>query len=135
MAKALGTTDAITICDCCGKSDLKLTVAIELDDGQIVYYGRICASRNTGKAPKVINSEIKAEALRKLLAAQAEWAKHPANAAERARFDERDQLARTTGQRMLGMVAADFVRDAVEVARAARSEIAGRFGVSTWSLA
>lgn len=135
MAKALGTDDSVTTCDCCGKSNLKCTVAIELDDGEIVHYGRTCASRNTGKAPKVISAEIRAEEIRKLLAAQAEWAKHPARAAELARFEEREQLARTTGHRMLGLAAAEFVREAVDCAQAARAELAARYGVSQWRLA
>ena len=49
MAQALGTDDSVTTCDCCGKSNLKLTVIIELDDGDVVHYGTTCAARNTGR--------------------------------------------------------------------------------------
>ena len=58
MAKAIGIEEAVTTCDCCGKSNLKHTIAIELDDGEIVYYGSVCAVRNTGKSRVVINKEI-----------------------------------------------------------------------------
>ena len=44
MARLMGTTDEITTCDCCGKSGLKLTVAIDID-GVIVHYGRDCAAK------------------------------------------------------------------------------------------
>lgn len=49
--KVLGITDERTECDCCGKVNLKCTVAIESTDadgngtGSIVYFGRDCASR------------------------------------------------------------------------------------------
>jgi hypothetical protein len=42
MFKVLGTTDEITTCDCCGRKNLKCTVALD-KDGEIVHYGRDCA--------------------------------------------------------------------------------------------
>lgn len=39
----LGTTDDITSCDCCGREDLKSTVALDLD-GATVHYGVTCAA-------------------------------------------------------------------------------------------
>jgi len=73
MAKALGKEEAVTTCDCCGKANLQFTIAMELDDGQIVYYGQVCAGRNTGKTRPQINGEIKAHAAAQLAAAQAEF--------------------------------------------------------------
>lgn len=43
-AKLLGTSDEVTTCECCGKSNLKLTVAIEIS-GEVVHYGRDCAAK------------------------------------------------------------------------------------------
>ncbi len=44
-AKFLGTTDEVTTCDCCGRKDLKSTVALELaDHADPVYYGVTCAA-------------------------------------------------------------------------------------------
>ena len=49
--RILGTTDERTECECCGKTNLKCTVAIEYLDGDgngtgsITYFGRDCASR------------------------------------------------------------------------------------------
>ena len=63
MARILGITDAITTCDCCGKSNLKRTVGIELESGEQVHYGVDCASktmkqRYMGKAVKVSAAAI-----------------------------------------------------------------------------
>lgn len=44
----LGIDDAVTTCDCCGKRKLKCAVALETEDGAVVYYGRDCASRALG---------------------------------------------------------------------------------------
>lgn len=42
----LGTSDEVTTCDCCGKSDLKKTVAISDDErGETLYFGTTCAAR------------------------------------------------------------------------------------------
>lgn len=134
MARALGTDDSITTCDCCGKANLKHTVTIELDDGEIVHYGSVCATRNTGKASKVLNGEIRAHAAAQRQAAAAEYRQHPAYLAERARFAARDALARETGVRMVGTVAMEFVREATEAAEVASVVIAQRYGVSVWEV-
>lgn len=43
--RMLGKTDATTTCECCGKMNLKLTVALEpLDGGEIRYFGTTCAA-------------------------------------------------------------------------------------------
>lgn len=41
--KLLGTDDSINVCDCCGKSNLKYSVTLETDAGDIVHYGSDCA--------------------------------------------------------------------------------------------
>ena len=127
MAKAIGIDDSITSCECCGKTGLKCTVAILLDCGEIVHYGRTCASRNTGKAAKVIVAEIKAHEAANLASARAEWASHPARAAESARFAERPA-------RMLGKEAAEFVRAAVEAAHAVKHDIAAKYRIKSYLL-
>jgi hypothetical protein len=61
----LGTTDEVTTCDCCGKTNLKNTVVIrDLDTGEDLYFGVSCAA----KALKVQVADVKkgtAEADRK----------------------------------------------------------------------
>ena len=54
----LGTTEEVTVCDCCGKSNLKKTIAFD-NCGEIVYYGVVCASNETGKTKDEIKSKIK----------------------------------------------------------------------------
>lgn len=44
MLKVLGITDDRTDCDCCGKVNLKCTVALERESGELVYFGRHCAA-------------------------------------------------------------------------------------------
>lgn len=41
--KMMGISDEITTCECCGKSNLKRTVALSID-GEIKYYGVDCAA-------------------------------------------------------------------------------------------
>jgi hypothetical protein len=60
--KALYITDEIDTCDCCGRTDLKATVAMKLTDGEILHYGRTCAARNSGKTQKQIKQEVFQEA-------------------------------------------------------------------------
>lgn len=45
-AKILGTTDEHTACDCCGRTNLRRTVAIDFD-GTVAYYGTSCAETIT----------------------------------------------------------------------------------------
>ena len=56
---ALFITDEVTVCDCCGKKDLKATVAMLNQDNGLFHYGRTCAARNSGKGSKQISKEIK----------------------------------------------------------------------------
>jgi hypothetical protein len=62
--KALYITDEVTTCECCGRSELKATVAMQLSDGGILFYGRTCAARNSGKTSKQIRQEVFAEEAR-----------------------------------------------------------------------
>lgn len=41
----LGIVDDVTTCDCCGKTRLARTVAMEKEDGEVVHYGTTCAAR------------------------------------------------------------------------------------------
>ena len=44
MTRILGISDDVTVCECCGKSNLKRTVVLDLD-GAIVHYGCDCARK------------------------------------------------------------------------------------------
>lgn len=56
--RAIGIDDSVNSCDCCGKSNLKSTVTMMSDTGEIVHYGSVCATRNSGKDNKTIKKEI-----------------------------------------------------------------------------
>lgn len=127
MARALGTDDAVTTCDCCGKVNLKFTVIIELDDGDIAHYGQVCAARNTGKASKVINDEIRDEAKRVRAAAAAELRASAEWQALRAKLQQRPR-------NLIGRAALDYIlaEDAAETA--ARARIAAKFGLRSYEV-
>lgn len=127
MARALGTTDAVTTCDCCGKSGLKLTVAIELDGGDLVHYGTTCASRNTGKPAKQINAEIRTEAARILRAASDEYRASAAYTALMAKLKSRPAS-------MLGLAAMAYIAAEDEADTVARRQIAAKFGLQPYQV-
>ena len=59
-ARYLGTTDDVTTCDCCGRTGLKSTVAIEMhDDADPVYYGVTCAAHALKTTAKEVRYEAK----------------------------------------------------------------------------
>ena len=122
--KALGTDDSITTCDCYGRSNLKFTVIIQLDCGDLAHYGSVCATRNTGKSQSVISSEIKAEALR----VRAEAGNAYRSTDEYVAY-ERKLAARP--RTLIGRAAADFVRSEGNAADAARAMIAAKFGLQS----
>jgi len=43
--KFLGTTNDVTTCECCGKSNLQKTVVLSDDFGSVIYYGSDCAGK------------------------------------------------------------------------------------------
>lgn len=58
---AICTDDSVTTCDCCGRTNLKATVLMQSDLGELVHFGRTCAARNSGKSSQQITKEIRAE--------------------------------------------------------------------------
>jgi hypothetical protein len=77
----LGTDDSVTVCDCCGKIDLKSTVAIETAAGNVVHYGVVCAARALKTSAKIVKSETKIADDAKRAAAEA---------ARRAAYEKHD---------------------------------------------
>lgn len=131
--RALGTDDSINTCDCCGKSNLKFTVIMQMADGDIAHYGQVCATRNSGKTRPQINSEIKAETARVRAAAAAEYAATPEHAAYVERLVQRDSLS-WDDPRRIGKAGFEFVRAASEAADAARASIAAKFGLRAYEI-
>ncbi len=48
MIKFLGTVDSVNTCDCCNKTNLKKTVALDFN-GNVRYFGVVCAGNALGK--------------------------------------------------------------------------------------
>ena len=127
MARALGIEESVTTCDCCGKSNLKHTIVIELDDGDIVHYGSVCAVRNTGKARAVINTEIKAETKRVREVAASELRASPEWMALR------DKLA-ARPRNLIGRAALDFILQEDVAETQARARIAAKHGLKPYEV-
>lgn len=49
-----------SVCDCCGREDLKRTVKLINPGGAVVWYGCGCAARVMGLAPKTVRAAKKA---------------------------------------------------------------------------
>lgn len=74
----LGFTDSITTCGCCGRVDLKGTYAIEdLINGEIVYYGCVCAAHRMNWSKKEFITRYKAEEKEQSQAAKKEFRNTP----------------------------------------------------------
>lgn len=68
MLTILGVTDEITICECCGKKNLRDTVCLEeTETGEVKYFGSICAARALGGKDKSTLVLARAKARQKAL--------------------------------------------------------------------
>lgn len=88
--RVLGTTDDVTTCECCGRADLKGTVALQwtLDGeamGRPVFFGCVCAARAVGRPAKEIKAAAKSADDEK--AARIERARARLHAADMALHD------------------------------------------------
>jgi hypothetical protein len=50
--KVLGVNSDTSVCECCGKSNLKKVVVLQLANGEVVRYGRDCAAKKLGRSIK-----------------------------------------------------------------------------------
>lgn len=70
----LGFTEEVTACDCCGRTDLKGTYAIEdMQNGGIMYYGCVCAATRMNFSTKQFVSRFKAETIQQEKIARNEY--------------------------------------------------------------
>ena len=59
LIKCLGTDDSVNSCDCCGRNNLKATVAFETESGDVVHFGVVCAAKASGKSSVSIRAEAR----------------------------------------------------------------------------
>jgi hypothetical protein len=77
-----GSDDSINTCDCCGKTGLKATFAIEMiETGEILHYGSVCVTRNTGRKTGELNKMKDSHDMERREAARKEWRATPEYAA------------------------------------------------------
>lgn len=57
--RVLGTDDSVSTCDCCGRSDLKSTVALEDETGDVMHFGVVCAARATKRPTNDIRNDAR----------------------------------------------------------------------------
>lgn len=55
----LGFVDDVTACECCGRTDLKGTVAVAFDGGSPNFFGVVCAGRVLGRSAGDIRTEAR----------------------------------------------------------------------------
>ncbi len=54
--------DSVSICDCCGRTNLQATVLmVDNETGAEFYFGRTCAARNSGKTSQQLTKELRHE--------------------------------------------------------------------------
>ena len=100
--RALYLEESINICDCCGKTGLKHTVAMLADSGGLYYYGTTCAARNTGKTAQKIRDEIAIERGKK------EKEEAGKIAAAQSEFEQTNEFMELEEAKQCKMVGANF---------------------------
>jgi hypothetical protein len=86
--KIIGTTQDVTDCECCGRTDLKKTVIVAILDADgnttgVAHYGTVCAAHATKRTAKQITNEANA----------ADAAQRAAKERERAERSDREYRA------------------------------------------
>ena len=69
-----GYTGSVTTCDCCGRENLKVAVALwAAEDGEEIYMGTSCAARALGMTAKEVKHRSDAAERERIEAESAEW--------------------------------------------------------------
>jgi hypothetical protein len=126
MFKVLGYDDGVHICDCCGKQDLKGTFGVEMEDGEVLFYGSVCVTRNTGKPMKEIKSMAKQYEQERRNAASAEYIASGVLTVVNAKRDEARKLG------LHGMAFRDYCKVESDAADAVRAELAAKYKVAAY---
>jgi len=128
MSKAIGIDDSVNQCSCCGKSGLKFTVIVELDCGEVVNYGSVCATKNTGKSKSTIAAEIKSAETDTIAAALTELK-------STEEFKNYQQKISSRPRTLVGKSAYDFVKREYDSYNSKLSEISTKYGIPGYKIA
>lgn len=122
--KTLAIVDDVHTCDCCGKTNLKSTVAMEGEDGEIVHFGSVCATRHSGRDSATIKNEAREAYAAKTAVARAEYERHPARIAYETRIMQANRERIPVGRPFR-----EFVGNFADAEREARVAINAKYGV------
>ena len=125
--KTLAIVDDVNTCDCCGKTGLKSTVVMQGDDGEIKYFGSVCATRHSGRDIKIIKDEVRQIESEKLNAAKKELMESTEYQACQMKIAEAHRTGIKPGS---GFHA--FVKNAMEAADRRQQEICTKYGVTSF---
>ena len=128
MSKAIGIDDSVNQCSCCGKSGLKFTVIVELDSGEVVNYGSVCATKNTGKTKSKISAEIKEAECSKVSSAKLELKATQEYKQYQCKLSSRPST-------LVGKVALEYVYEEFKQYQQKISEISSKYGVDGYKIA
>ncbi len=128
MFKILGTDDAVNTCDCCGKTNLKATVIVEVN-GEVLHYGSVCATRHTKLTAKEIKHAVKAADDGRKLAAKKEYQASPEYIALQVCIAQAHRNGVKPGREF-----SEITRDASAADNDARRRIAAKFNLEPWQL-
>lgn len=122
MFRIIGIDDSINVCDCCGKSNLKSTVVVDIN-GTLHNYGSVCATRHTGLNAQEIKKAIKRESDGRLEAALKEYDK----SMQRAALYNKQSQAREKG--LVGVSFKNYCDLEIKAARLLADTLSEKFGV------
>lgn len=125
----LAIVDDVNTCDCCGKSNLKSTVAMERDDGEVLYFGSVCATRHSGRESKAIRSEANAAHKANVKTATIRFRHSNEAITYSIKLAEANRLGIRSGSAF-----AAHVRDAGAAADDKRRELAKQFRVQSYEI-
>jgi hypothetical protein len=126
MHKILGYDDSVNTCDCCGKTNLKSTVIVDVD-GDILHYGSVCATRHTGKTSKEIKKEIDDALKLAVYRAKCEYESSMEYCKSQNMIKEAHKLGIRPGKPF-----SDYHHEFTVLAEAKKREIAAKWGIDVW---
>jgi hypothetical protein len=101
-----------------------MTVAMERDDGEVLYFGSVCATRHSGRELPIIRIEAQAIRTAKMEAAKKEYKAHPARIALDVKIAQANREGVPAGRAFR-----EYLGDTVLADAAALHEIRVKYGV------
>jgi len=71
--KILGFTEDFTVCECCGKKNLKGTFAFRTNEGDVFYWGSSCIKKAYTMDQKEFTAKVKGDEIERKNDARAEY--------------------------------------------------------------